>query len=522
MHPSIIGVFEAGILSRDEVAGRRVLEVGSCDVNGSVRPIIEAHHPASYLGVDGGPGPRVDQVIDCGDLAATFGEASFDVVVTTEMLEHVRDWRRCIANLTAVVTEGGLLVITTRSPGFPWHGFPEDHWRYTPTVMRAILEAVGFEVLDCYPDPAPEFPGVVAKARKPVGWDIPDPAALGVPEVQPEPIGSRPLTILGYPHDADGSGYYRFYQPFKHLARGTQHRVLLPEPRTKFTPDDEQVAQIDVIAGQRIMNPDGVMLWEHWKDRVKLVYETDDDMLRPDTSSGLAHLLDDGVRETFRHCLRISDLVTVSTEPLAEQMRAYNPNIAVIPNHIDADMLYIDRPQRARVTVGWAGGMSHLIDWVHVADPMRDVLTQHPDIDMHFYGIDYSPLLKRTCRYTPWRVDVWDYYKNIDFDIGVAPLADTSFNTCKSHIKALEYMALGIPVVASDRPAYRDMVVDGVTGYLVRTEDEWRDRLTDLINDTAMRTEMGAKGREIAANWTIQQGWKLWRNAYQEVTEWQP
>lgn len=522
MHPSILGVFEQGILNRDEVAGRRVLEVGSCDVNGSVRPIIEAHGPATYLGVDGGPGPRVDRVIDCGDLVETFGEGSFDVVVTTEMLEHVRDWRRCIANLTAVVTEGGLLVVTTRSPGFPWHGFPEDHWRYTPTVMRAILEAVGFEVLDCYPDPDPMFPGVVAKARKPVGWDIPSPSVLAAPEVQPEPIGSKPLTILGYPHDADGSGYYRLYLPYKHLARNTKHQVLLPEPRTKFTPDDAQVEQIDVIAGQRIMNPDGVMLWERWKDRTKLVYETDDDMLRPDTSSGLAHLHDLGVQETFRRCLSISDMVTVSTEPLAEQMRAYNPNVRVIPNFIHADMLYLDRPRPERVTVGWAGGMSHLLDWVEVTDPIRDVLGAHPDVDMHFCGIDYSPLLKRPCRYTPWHAHVWEYFKKIDFDIGLAPLADTPFNSCKSHIKALEYMALGIPVVASNRPAYRDLVVDGVTGFLVNSDDEWRARLTDLINDPAMRTEMGAKGREVAANWTIQQGWKLWRDVYEEVTEWQP
>src|SRR5262245_36813392 len=113
MHPSIIGVFARGLLSGDEVAGKTVLEVGSCDVNGSVRPIIEAHHPASYLGVDGAAGPRVDRVADCVDLAATFGEAAFDVVVTTEMLEHVADWRRCVANLAMVVAEGGLLVITT-------------------------------------------------------------------------------------------------------------------------------------------------------------------------------------------------------------------------------------------------------------------------------------------------------------------------------------------------------------------------------------------------------------------------
>ena len=520
MHPSIVGVFEQGILTADDVAGKTVIEVGSCDVNGSVRPVIEAHGPASYVGVDGAPGPRVDRVLDCTQLIDTYGEASFDVVVTTEMLEHVRDWKACIANLAGIVTEGGLLVITTRSPGFPYHGFPEDYWRYTPTVMRAILTAIGFEVIDCYPDPDTTFPGVIAKARKPAGWDIPAPTALDAPGVQPDPIGPRPLTILGYPHQADGSGYYRFWLPYKHLARGTTHRILLPEPGSKFTPDDDQIAEIDMVAGQRFMGPDGVMLWDRWKGKTLLVYETDDDMLRPDTSAGLAHLHDLQVQESFKHCLRGSDLVTVSTQPLAEQLAPYNDNVAVLPNHIDADMLYIDRPKSSKVTIGWAGGMSHLVDWVTVSDPLRGVLEANPDVDMHFCGIDYSPLLKRVCRYTPWKPNVWDYFKVIDFDIGLAPLADTPFNVCKSHIRALEYMALGIPVVASDVPAYNDLVVDGVTGFLVNSPDEWDARLTDLINDEAMRAEMGAKGREVASTWTVQQGWKLWRDAYETVGGW--
>ncbi len=166
--------------------------------------------------------------------------------------------------------------------------------------------------------------------------------------------------------------------------------------------------------------------------------------------------------------------------------------------------------------------MSHLNDWVTAADAVRGVLDSHSDVDIHFVGWDYSPLLRRVGRYTPWTADVWNYYKGIDFDIGLAPLADTPWNASKSHIKALEYAALGIPVIASDVPAYRSLVVDGVTGFLVGSENEWRTRLTDLIADEAMRVEMGAKAREVAAGLTIQRGWKLWRDAYEGVTGWQP
>lgn len=332
----------------------------------------------------------------------------------------------------------------------------------------------------------------------------------------------QPLTIFGYPHQADGSGYYRFYLPFKHLARGTDHRIALPQPGTRFTPDLDQAADLDMIVGQRFIGPEGQALWDGWKTKTKLVYENDDDVLHPDNSSGLALWHDEDIRRTFCHNVSISDLVTVSTEALAEQMRPLNPNVVVIPNHVDGDMLFLERPRRERLTVGWAGGMSHLIDWMEAAEPVRELLETHPTVDFHFCGTDYSPLLKMTCRFTPWREDTWSYFKAIDFDIGLAPLADTVFNRSKSWIKALEYMALGIPVIASDRPAYRDMVVDGVTGFLVRTEAEWRARLNDLVNDEAMRVEMGAKGREIARQWTIQTGWKLWRDAYEGVVKWQP
>jgi glycosyltransferase involved in cell wall biosynthesis len=330
------------------------------------------------------------------------------------------------------------------------------------------------------------------------------------------------LTILGYPHQADGSGYYRFYLPYQHLARGTHHRILLPEPGTKFTPNDEQVEEIDVIVGQRFSGPDSVPLWSRWKDKAKLVYEIDDDVLQPDTWSGMAVWFDPLWRDSCIECLKMSDLVTVSTESLAERMRQYNPNVVVLPNHIDADALYVDRPRRDRLVVGWSGGMSHLRDWVDVADPVREVLTAHPQVDMHFLGIDYSPVLKldRPCRYTPWKPDVWSFFKANDFDIGLAPLANTPFNDSKSHIRALEYMALGIPVIAADRPAYRDLVVDGVTGYLVSTAEEWAARLRELINDEAARDELGAKGRQVAQGWTIQSGWKLWREAYEEVAGW--
>lgn len=166
MHESVLNFVER-MLTVADVSGKRILEVGSYDVNGSVRPYIESLSPAQYLGVDASSGPRVDQVVDCTQLCAAVGDG-WDVVVSTEMLEHVRDWQACVTHLAAAVAPDGLLLVTTRSPGFRYHPYPEDHWRYTTEAMLQILDALNLSCLKLEDDS--QAPGVFALARKGLGW----------------------------------------------------------------------------------------------------------------------------------------------------------------------------------------------------------------------------------------------------------------------------------------------------------------------------------------------------------------
>jgi hypothetical protein len=89
------------------------------------------------------------------------------------MLEHAEDWRAAMAGMIRVLAPGGLLVLTTRSEGFPYHGYPADHWRFSVDAMQDILSTAGLDILTCVGDPDPASPGVFATARKPEEWKWP-------------------------------------------------------------------------------------------------------------------------------------------------------------------------------------------------------------------------------------------------------------------------------------------------------------------------------------------------------------
>jgi len=177
---------------REEFEARRVLEVGSKYVNGSVRPIIERFcSPAEYIGVDIESGKYVDIVLPAERLIQYFGEESFDVIISTELLEHVRDWRTVINNMKAVLRKSGYIYLTTRSKGFPFHAYPYDYWRYELDDIERIF--ADFEILKLIKDP--EAPGVFLKARKPSNWN---PCDLGDIELYSMVLGKRTKEILDW------------------------------------------------------------------------------------------------------------------------------------------------------------------------------------------------------------------------------------------------------------------------------------------------------------------------------------
>jgi SAM-dependent methyltransferase len=156
-------VFGAKNLTKEEIIGKKVIEVGSYDVNGSLRPIVDSYKPVKYIGVDIEKGPGVDVVCSAEDIVENFGKERFDIVISTELLEHVRNWRTVISNIKNICKPNGTILITTCSYGFGYHTYPCDFWRYELEDMKNIFSDCKILVLE------KDFraPQVFIKVKKP-------------------------------------------------------------------------------------------------------------------------------------------------------------------------------------------------------------------------------------------------------------------------------------------------------------------------------------------------------------------
>lgn len=355
-----------------------------------------------------------------------------------------------------------------------------------------------------------------------------------MPSMQPEgtqheagePAAMRILAA----HDGLGCGlgHVRIIQPLRELAKHGHEVTFTETGDTRTIGYLRDGSQFDVVVGQRLAGYEGMRTWRRVRTpRNRLVFEADDDLFNIDKANWAAYqqFNKPDVREAIRGYAAVADLITVTTETLAQLQRDElgAGNVAVLPNCVPEYVLELPRSRsRMRPRVGWIGGASHGVD-IHEATPaVRRFLQRNPGWDLYLGGTDYRPSFNARnwgqMIHEPWK-QINDgeraYYEMIDFEIGIVPVRDTVFSRSKSALKALEYNARGIPVIASDVQPYREYVVHGENGFLVKAPHEWGKYLKLLADNGDLRAEMGAKGKLHASRLTHENNWLLWERAYE-------
>lgn len=317
------------------------------------------------------------------------------------------------------------------------------------------------------------------------------------------------LDAFGWLADRTGCGTIRVMQPLDALAR---ERGYNTEYDTRIVPSEQELPK--TLIGQRVCKDGPSELWFHIgvkKDRPRTVFEVDDDLWNVDHTNVKAFkwfiggIDDDGnqhdVQTNIARNVALADYVTCTTEPLAEILRQFNPNVHIIPNYIPRWVTEWERPRREELTIGWGGSGTHGMDWDADGPQIKRFLSRSK-VPFRLIGpsLHNAPmgLPKEQVTAVGWIPSVEDYWRNIDYDIGVIPLKHHVFNQSKSHLKFLENAALGIPTVAADSGPYSRAIEHGKTGFLVKRDHEWSKYLRDLVNDEAMREEIGSNAKEWA------------------------
>jgi glycosyltransferase involved in cell wall biosynthesis len=346
------------------------------------------------------------------------------------------------------------------------------------------------------------------------------------------------VRIFGWLADP-GTAYWRLTLPLAELAR-QGHDVMISERM----PDCVRFgAEADVVVASRTCNPGPSGEFQRLASEARMlcVYETDDDLftVTPDNTAhhyfaGDMHkqLVWTGVNECrvgevaidrqrhIRDNLAAAHLITTSTEHLAATLRqATDAPVVVLPNRVPRWLTEQpapwEREPRDRIVVGHTGGSSHIRDFGECAKPLRSWLQRHGgNTEFHAIGYDSTSRvasIRGRTRHTRWTPSVEAYLRTIDFDIGLAPLRDTTFARSKSPLKLLEYGALGMPAVASPTGPY---VAASPGALLCDRPGAWRSALDELV-DPDRRHDLGQAGRQWARDNLVENHAHRWLDAYQ-------
>lgn len=191
---------------------------------------------------------------------------------------------------------------------------------------------------------------------------------------------------------------------------------------------------------------------------------------------------------------RLARHVTAGNEFLADFARRHARAVTVVPSTIDTDVYTMAaRPPNTRPVLGWTGSTT-TVSYLTALGPALRRLRERQDFELRVIGgdvrIDGVPT-----RCTPWQMatEVEDLRA---VDVGLMPLSDDEWSRGKCGMKALQYMALGIPPVVSPVGVNATIVRDGVNGFHATTEDEWLDRLDALLRDESLRRYLGLEARK--------------------------
>jgi len=275
----------------------------------------------------------------------------------------------------------------------------------------------------------------------------------------------------------------------------------------KFLPKARAARDYDAVLINREATLIGPALVERWVARIgkPIIYHLDDPLYIPyrsETNGALAYLKFFG---KVKSLCRMAKVVTANSPSHVAFAQQVNRNVWEIPSVVDANVYDGWREQRdaGETCVGWSGSPSTVGNLQVIREPLRE-LGERDDITLRFIGApDFNlPDVRHTGVSWDPKTEVADVRK---LDIGLVPLPLTPWTPHKFYLKLVQYMALGIPAVATPLGSNPIVIEDGKTGLLATGDHQWTRLISLLAGDAELREAMGQRAAEVAhERYTVQ------------------
>lgn len=262
------------------------------------------------------------------------------------------------------------------------------------------------------------------------------------------------------------------------------------------------LGKYDIVFIQREAFMLGTTLFEKLfaRSSAKVVFDFDDSIWRNqgEAVGANSNLLFLKNPDKTKDIIAASDLIFAGNEYLADYARRFNKNVVIVPTTIDTTeyQRVPVPPHPGRVCVGWSGSFTTIEHFETALPALRQLKAKYGD-RVYFKVIGDGSYRNEELGIVglPWRKDT-EIADLSEIEIGLMPLPDTEWAKGKCGLKGLQYMALEIATLMSPVGVNSTIIQDGVNGFLADQPEEWVAKISTLIDNEALRLELGRAGRQ--------------------------